>query len=120
MCNNDIFLEQNQELSKKFTQPNWLIPNFENIPDDLKLQPWAVWIAEPRSDKVGKYNKAPRSPLTGIKIGTNQAQLFGTFDQAKTAYETGNYTGVGVLITGTGIVGFEIDFIKVLIQLKAI
>lgn len=87
----------------------WLKPNFDNIPDDLKQQPWAVWIAEPRSDKPGKYNKAPRSPVTGFKIGSNQPQLFGTFEQTKAAYESSNYTGIGVLLTGNGIVGFDID-----------
>jgi primase-polymerase (primpol)-like protein len=89
--------------------PKWLIPNFGNIPDDLKQQPWAVWVAEPRSDKAGKYNKAPRSPVTNFKIGANQPHLFGTFEQARAAYESGNYTGIGVLLTGNGIVGFDID-----------
>ena len=87
----------------------WLKPNFDHIPDDLKQQPWAVWIAEPRSDKPGKYNKAPRSPVTGIKIGANQPHLFGSFEQAKAAYESGKYTGIGILLTGNGIVGFDID-----------
>ena len=87
----------------------WLKPNCDQIPDDLKQQPWAVWIAEPRSDKPGKYNKAPRSPVTGIKIGANQAHLFGSFEQAKAAFETDKYTGIGVLLTGNGIVGFDID-----------
>ena len=87
----------------------WLKPDFDNIPDDLKQQPWAVWLAEPRTEKPGKYNKAPRSPVTGFKIGSNQPHLFGTFEQAKAAYESGNYAGVGVLLTGNGIVGFDID-----------
>lgn len=87
----------------------WITPNFDNIPDDLREQPWAVWVAEPRSGSQGKYNKAPRSPVTGFKVGANQPDLFGTFEQAKTAYESGQYTGVGVLLTGNGIVGFDID-----------
>lgn len=87
----------------------WIAPNFDNIPIDLKSQPWAVWIAEPRSDKAGKFNKAPRSPITGRKIGANQPELFGTFNNAKEAFDSGNYTGIGVLLTGNGIVGFDID-----------
>jgi len=87
----------------------WVAPNFDNIPDDLKLQPWAVWIAEPRPDKSGKFNKAPRSPSTGHKVGANKPELFGTYDEAKIAFESGYYTGVGVLLTGNGIVGFDID-----------
>ncbi len=87
----------------------WLKPNFNNIPDNLKSQPWAVWIAEPRDGQLGKYNKAPRSPLSGFKIGADKPELFGSFEQAKEAYQTGNYTGVGVLLTGNGIVGFDVD-----------
>lgn len=88
---------------------NWLTPNFNTIPDDLKLQPWAVWTAEPRLNKPNKFDKAPRSPATGHKIGANKPELFSTFEHAKNAYETGGYTGVGVLLTGNGIVGFDID-----------
>lgn len=96
----------------EITQQNWLKPNFNEIPEALKNQPWAVWKAEPRlKDNLptGKYNKAPRNPLTGIKVGANQPDKFGTFEQAKAAYKTGNYTGVGVLLTGNGITGIDID-----------
>ena len=97
----------------KTIQPNWLAPQFENIPEELKRQPWAAWKAEPRLDRdgkpTGKYNKAPRNPLTGIKVGANQPEKFGTFEEAKEAYATGRYTGIGVLLTGSGITGVDID-----------
>lgn len=100
-----------QTISEVATSDNsiWLKPNFENIPEELKKQPWAVWKAEPRDGKPGKYSKAPRNPLTGIRIGANQPEKFGTFDEAKRAYESGNYTGVGVLLTGNGITGIDLD-----------
>ena len=87
----------------------WLEPQFDNIPDQLKQQPWAVWKAEPRPNKPGKFNKAPRSPATGMKIGANKPELFGTYDEAVSAYQRGGYTGIGVLLTGNGIVGVDID-----------
>ena len=87
----------------------FLTPKFENIPIELQSQPWAVWKAEPRPGTSGKFNKAPRSPISGKKIGANQPVLFGTYTQAHTAFETGGYTGIGVLLTGTGIVGVDID-----------
>ena len=90
-------------------QPNWLPPLPENIPQALKLQPWAIWIAEPRPNNPNKFNKAPRSPSGGYKIGANKPELFGTFDSAYAAYERGGYTGIGVLLTGNGIVGVDID-----------
>ena len=93
-------------------KPKWLTPIFDNIPEDLKAQPWAVWIAEPRSNSDGKFNKAPRNPKTGYKIGANQPEKFGTFDDAKKAFASGNYTGVGVLLTGNGVVGIDIDDMK--------
>ena len=89
----------------------FLAPKFENFPEDLKALRWAVWIAEPRDGKPGKFNKAPRSPRTGVKVGTNNPTLFGTFDEAKRAYKesAGKYTGVGVLLDGSGVVGIDID-----------
>lgn len=99
--------------------PEFLAPKTENIPEDLKQQPWAVWIDEPREGKPGKFNKAPRCPRTGQKIGANKPELFGTFDEAVTAYKTDpRYTGIGVLLTGNGIVGFDLDNCKDLFDLR--
>jgi putative DNA primase/helicase len=93
-------------------EPNWLQPRFDSIPDALKQQPWAVWIAEPRPGKPGKFNKAPRSPSSGRKIGADKPHLFGNFDAVQATYDRGGYTGVGVLLTGKGIVGVDIDDIR--------
>lgn len=87
----------------------WLAPRFENIPSDLIKQPWAVWIAEPRTGQPEKFNKAPRCPKTGFNIASSKPQTFSTFDEAKRAYQTGKYTGLGVLLTNNGIVGVDID-----------
>lgn len=122
-----IFMErlmskQNPNQTIKIQDPNWLKPQFENIPDELKQLPWAVWIAEPRLDKdgkpTGKYNKAPRSPIYGMKIGANQPEQFGTFEEAKETYSYGRYTGVGVLLTGSGIIGIDIDNVAELVKTK--
>ena len=94
-------------------QPTWLKPQFENIPVELRKQLWAVWRAEKKFDKegspTGKWGKAPRSPKTGLMIGADKPTLFATFEEAKNAYETGSYTGVGVLLAGNGITGVDID-----------
>ena len=89
---------------------NFLAPQLANIPDALKQQPWAVWIAEPRDGKPGKFSKAPRCPKGGYRVGANQPEKFGTFAEAHAAYEAGRYTGVGVLLTGNGIIGVDIDY----------
>jgi primase-polymerase (primpol)-like protein len=88
---------------------NFLIPKIKHIPDSLKQLPWGVWKAEPREGTSDKFNKAPRCPLSGRKIGANHPEKFGTFHEAKAAYETGQYTGVGVVLNGSGIVGVDID-----------
>lgn len=93
MINHTIFLE----------------PRFDEIPQLLKQLPWAVWVAEPRPGKTGKFNKAPRSPITGIKIGADKPELFGTYNQAKSLYQRGECTGVGLLLINNGIVGVDID-----------
>lgn len=90
----------------------FLTPLLNSVPEKLRRLPWAVWLAEPRPGKPGKFNKAPRSPRSGYKIGANKPELFGTFDEAKTAYLEGNYTGVGVLLINNGLVGVDIDDYK--------
>jgi primase-polymerase (primpol)-like protein len=91
---------------------SFLAPQFGNIPDALRQQPWAVWKAEPRPNNPDKYNKAPCCPTGGYKIGTNQPEKFGTFDAARATYDRGGYTGVGVLLTGNGIIGVDIDYFE--------
>lgn len=109
---------QQQEIN--IQEPNWLKPIFENIPEELKEQPWAVWKAEPRLDEdgnhTGKWSKAPRNPLTGRMVGANQPDTFGTFDEAVKAYNTGNYSGVGVLLTGSELIGIDIDDGKTILK----
>jgi|UniRef100_UPI004047CA7E primase-polymerase (primpol)-like protein len=93
----------------QISEPDWLEPDFESIPEELKKQPWAVWKAEPRKGQPGKYNKAPINPLTGYRVGADKPELFCTYEEAKNAYGSGGYTGVGVLLTGNGITGIDID-----------
>ena len=111
----------NQE-NQAIVEPIWLAPKFENIHLELQKQPWAVWKAEPRLDHLGnptgKWNKAPRNPVTGVKVGANQPEKFGTFDEAKKAYASGAYTGIGILLTGNGLVGIDIDNVRQLIDDK--
>ena len=102
----------NKQVIKQFngqSEPSWLIPKFKNIPKELKSQPWAVWIAKPRDGKPGKYEKAPLNPNTGRNVGANKPETFGTYEEAERAYQSGKYTGIGVLLTGSGIVGVDID-----------
>lgn len=85
-------------------------PRPDNIPEFLQRKPCAAWIAEPKEGQPGKFNKAPRHPVTGIKVGANNPDNFGTFEQAVAALESGKYSGIGVLLTGDdSLVGVDID-----------
>ncbi len=87
-----------------------LRPNFDGIPIELQERcRWAVWKATPREGNPGKFNKAPVSPTTRRMIGTNKPELWGSFAEAKAAYEAGGYTGVGLLLDGSGLIGIDID-----------
>ncbi|MES2663044.1 MAG: hypothetical protein V4629_07055 [Pseudomonadota bacterium] len=96
-------------VAQNLSNLEWLKLQPESIPNNLKSQPFAVWKAEPRVGSQGKFNKAPLSPKTGQKIGANKPDLFGSFDEALKSYSVGGYTGIGVLLTGNGIVGVDID-----------
>lgn len=85
-------------------------PRPDNIPEFLQQKPCATWTAESKDGQPGKFNKAPRHPVTGIKVGANNPDNFGTFEQAVAALESGKYSGIGVLLTGDdSLVGVDID-----------
>lgn len=88
-------------------------PSIDRFPGFLQTSPAATWIAEPKPGSPGKFNKAPRNPKTGFRIGANDPANFGTFDEAVKALETGRYSGCGVLLTAdSGIVGVDIDDVR--------
>lgn len=88
---------------------NFLRPIFENILPELKELSWAVFKAEPRANQPGKFNKAPRSPESGKLISVNEPDSWSTLDRCQEAYETGDFTGVGVLMKEDGWVAVDID-----------
>jgi hypothetical protein len=93
--------------AKKTTQ--WLKPSFDSIPDTLKKHPhWAVWKSTPR--KNGKRGKPPLNPRTGEYAKVNDPGSFVTFDEARKAYESGEYDGIGILITSNdSLCGVDLD-----------
>lgn len=85
-----------------------ILPSVDNIPGFLRALPFANWIAEPKPGAPGKFNKAPRNPRTGFKVGANDSNNFGSFNDAIEGLESGKYSGIGVLVTD-GVVGLDID-----------
>lgn len=88
-------------------------PRIDSIPGFLRALPAANWIAEPKPGSPGKFNKAPRNPKTGIRVGANEPSNFGTFDDAVQGLDTGRYSGCGILLTAdSGITGIDIDDVR--------
>lgn len=88
----------------------FLEPRFDRVPLELQTEfKWAVWQAEPRRNQPGKFNKAPRSPSDGRYLRVNNPDSFSDFEACRRAVEHDGYTGVGLLLEGTGWIGVDID-----------
>jgi putative DNA primase/helicase len=81
---------------------------YENIPAQLRrLDRWVVWQYEERN---GKITKPPYVPVPGKKRHAlvNVRSTWGTFEQAKSVHESGNFDGIGFVL-GEGIFGIDFD-----------
>lgn len=79
------------------------------IPDTLKQRGWANWVAEPRPNQPGKFNKAPRDPADMGMMSINDVARLSDFGTALTNVTAGKATGLGVVLNGDGLVGIDID-----------
>ena len=87
---------------------NFLIPNFDNIPKELRSRPFVNWKAE------GNPGEKPRKVpyLAGshnTRASSTDPATWRTFEQALASYEEGGFTGIGVVLDGSGLVGVDID-----------
>jgi len=87
---------------------NFLKPQPENIPDELKdRDQWVVWKAVHRDDKI---TKVPYDSKTGKKAKANDPSTWASFDKTWEAYESGRYTGVGFMLTESDpFCGWDLD-----------
>lgn len=88
-------------------------PDFGNIPETLKnIAQWVTWKFAPPHTAGGKPRKLPCDPKTGDPASVTDKSTWGTFEEAKTAYEKGGFAGVGIVLSqGLGIVGVDIDHV---------
>lgn len=78
-----------------------LSPVFSNIPLELTLRPnWVVFSEK----KVPFCATVPKMPASSIDPAT-----WSIFEQARTTFEKGGFSGVGFVLDGTGIVGVDLD-----------
>jgi putative DNA primase/helicase len=82
--------------------------NFEHIPKQLRdCDHFVVWKYAIIDDEI---KKPPLSPKTGRAASVRNPATWGSFQEAQSAYETGKFAGVGIVLTSNmGIVALDID-----------
>jgi P4 family phage/plasmid primase-like protien len=84
-----------------------LEPRFENIPQSLRERPqWLLWKQETRD---GDTTKVPYQP-NGSHARSNDSATWCSFEEARSAFESGGFDGIGFVFTPTDpVVGIDLD-----------
>jgi len=83
------------------------VKSFDAIPDAIKGERWVCWKYEQRE---GAWTKVPKNPATGRNAASTNLGTAGNYEEAKRAYETGAYNGVGVILhAGSKLAGIDVD-----------
>lgn len=95
-------------MNEQIGMPEPLPVHFEHIPK--RLQEISQWVFWKYATIDGEVKKPPFSPKTGKPASVRQPSTWGSFLDARKAYETGRFAGVGIVLTQeTGLVGIDID-----------
>jgi primase-polymerase (primpol)-like protein len=88
--------------------PEALPVNFETMPEQLQgVHNWVVWNY---ANIDGEWKKPPFHPVTGRHASVSNPDSWGSLQDAKRAYKSGQFSGVGIVLTPElGIVGVDID-----------
>ena len=101
--------------------PKVLVPRFADMPADLPNgDRFVVWQYRSRE---GAFTKVPINPRTGGLASVANPRTWATFAEAMLAYDhsllpdevappriaSGHYDGIGVVLTGDGLVGVDLD-----------
>jgi primase-polymerase (primpol)-like protein len=101
-------MEHEHRVNHDRERPRSLEVNFANIPEEL--QQYSAFVVWQYRMKEGDWKKPPMIPTTGRLASVANPNTWSTFQDAKTAYETGRYAGIGLMLTKeAGIVGVDID-----------
>lgn len=83
--------------------PTALSVNLDNIPDELKsLRRWVCWAYE-------DGRKLPKIAGSSSNASSTKPDTWTSFEQAARAYDTGRYSGIGIVLDGDGLVGVDLD-----------
>jgi hypothetical protein len=94
--------------SPSVSQAEFLPPVVDRIPAELRaLARWVAWAV--RGKPGEKPKKIPYDPkLPNTAASSTNPDTWGTFDQAVTAWEEGDRTGIGFVLNSDGLVGIGI------------
>src|SRR5450755_3132703 len=101
-------MEQEEYTPKEARIPEPLVVNFEGIPKRLRDYPhFVVWKYAVIDDEI---KKPPLSPKTGRAASVRNPSTWGSLQEARAAYETGGFAGIGIVLTAEmGVVALDID-----------
>ena len=86
--------EKNESRSAVYCSPETM----RRYPEALRGMPYCVWKYE--EDAGGRPTKIPYNPRTGFRAAVDRAYSFADLDTALAALEEGEYSGVGMNISG--------------------
>jgi putative DNA primase/helicase len=101
-------MEREPHTPKDIVLPEPLRVHFDTIPERLRPYPhFVVWQYAVIDSEI---KKPPVDPKTGRRASIANPATWGSFATARTAYETGKYAGIGIVLTADlGLVGIDID-----------
>lgn len=86
----------------------FIAPNFDNIPMELRSRPFVNWRAEGNPGE--KPSKVPYiAGSSNSHASSTDPATWRTFDEATASYMHGGFTGIGIVLNGSGLVGVDID-----------
>lgn len=88
------------------TKPVVVPVDAAGIPFELQIIPrWILWNYE---ETEQGWTKVPRQP-NGRKASSTNSATWSTFDRVMEVYASGKYSGVGVILNGTGLACVDLD-----------
>src|SRR5438067_1936638 len=92
--NTERYQEQRHAMQPERPEP--LAVHFEHIPERLRAYDhFVVWQYEQVEDE---RKKPPFDPKTGKRASVGRSETWGSFDEARNAYATGMFAGVGIVL----------------------
>ena len=101
-------MERRPYIPEDAALPEPLTVNVDRIPHRLQeYDHFVVWHYERVAEEL---KKPPCDPKTGKRASVRKPETWGSFQEARHAYESGQFAGVGIVLTAAmGIVGIDID-----------